>query len=70
MKNNQDVEMKDEGENKALKSIEYKEKGNELLKNDRVEEAVEYYTMSLNLHPDNPKVLCNRAMAYKKLGKF
>ncbi len=70
MKNNQDVEMKDEGENKALKSIEFKEKGNELLKNDRVEEAVEYYTMSLYLHPDNLKVLCNRAMAYKKLGKF
>lgn len=22
------------------------------------------------MHPDNPKVLCNRAMAYKKLGKF
>jgi len=29
--------MKDERENKALKSIEYKEKGNELLKNERVE---------------------------------
>ena len=62
--------MKDEGENKAVKSIEYKEKGNELLLNEKVEEAVEYYTISLNLHLDNPKVLCNRAMTYKKLGKF
>lgn len=44
--------------------------GNQCLKANQVDEAIQWYTKSLNLLPDNPKVLCNRAQAYKKACKF
>lgn len=72
---NEDVAMSGQdglknGKNDALQSIEFKEKGNECLKANQVNEAIEWYTKSLNLAPDNPKVLCNRAQAYKKASNF
>ena len=56
--------------NDAIKSIEFKEKGNECLKAKQIDEAIDWYTKSLTLLPDNPKVLCNRAQAYKQAGLF
>ena len=70
--NNEDtnVSSMNNGKNDAIQSIEYKENGNQCLKINQVDVAIEWYTKSLNLVPDNPKVLCNRAQAYKKIGNF
>lgn len=56
--------------NSATLSIQFKEKGNEALMADRVEEAIQWYTKSLNENPSNPIVFCNRAIAYKKIKQF
>jgi hypothetical protein len=58
--------MKGPGENSAVLSTQYKQNGNEALMNDRVDEAIQWYTKSLNENPSNPMVFCNRAIAYKK----
>lgn len=45
-------------------------KGNDALKANNVEEAIECYTKSVNYNPNNPFVYCNRALAYKMKEKF
>jgi len=41
--------------------------GNELLRNEKVEEAIEKYTKAIELDPSNQVFYCNRAAAFSKM---
>lgn len=43
--------------------------GNQLFKEGKYESAVERYTQALQLDPDSPVILANRAMALLKLSR-
>ncbi|KAF9804426.1 hypothetical protein SFRURICE_014346 [Spodoptera frugiperda] len=45
-----------------------KNEGNEFMKSDRHQEALEKYTRAIELDPTNPVYFCNRAAAHFKLG--
>ncbi|XP_050528861.1 small glutamine-rich tetratricopeptide repeat-containing protein alpha-like [Daktulosphaira vitifoliae] len=48
----------------------HKNCGNEFMKNQNHEKAVEEYSKSVTLDPTNPIFYCNRAAAYNALGKY
>ncbi|GAU91131.1 hypothetical protein RvY_03446 [Ramazzottius varieornatus] len=48
------------------KAEEFKNKGNDLMKNNQVEEALTAYSQAINHDPTNPILYCNRAAAYSK----
>ncbi|XP_022815637.1 small glutamine-rich tetratricopeptide repeat-containing protein beta-like [Spodoptera litura] len=45
-----------------------KNEGNEFMKSDRHQDALEKYTRAIELDPTNPVYFCNRAAAHFKLG--
>ncbi|KAM4810042.1 small glutamine-rich tetratricopeptide repeat-containing protein alpha [Rhinophrynus dorsalis] len=47
-----------------------KTEGNEQMKVENFESAVNYYTKALDLNPTNAVYFCNRAAAYSKLGNY
>lgn len=48
------------------KAEEFKNKGNDLMKNNQIEEALHAYSEAINHDPTNPILYCNRAAAYSK----
>lgn len=49
---------------------QYKEHGNACLQQGLIDEAIMYYTKSINLNPQNAIVYTNRATAFKKHKEF
>ncbi|XP_055514502.1 small glutamine-rich tetratricopeptide repeat-containing protein alpha-like [Leucoraja erinacea] len=47
-----------------------KTEGNEQMKVENYQSAVEYYTQAIDLNPNNAVYFCNRAAAYSKLGNY
>lgn len=45
-------------------------KGNELMKTKEFDEAIRYYTKSINMYEHEPTTYCNRALAYIKIKQF
>lgn len=50
--------------------MQLKEQGNASFRINDFKGAIKFFSQSLELIPENPKVLNNRAIAYKNLGKF
>ncbi|XP_050426135.1 small glutamine-rich tetratricopeptide repeat-containing protein beta-like [Adelges cooleyi] len=44
--------------------------GNEFMKNQEYEKAIDAYSISVTLNPTNPIYYCNRAAAYNAIGKY
>ncbi|XP_013380007.1 RNA polymerase II-associated protein 3 [Lingula anatina] len=59
-----------EMERKRKMAVLEKEKGNQLFKEGKYEEAVQCYTMGMNADPENAVLPANRAMALLKLEKY
>ncbi|OQV20989.1 putative Small glutamine-rich tetratricopeptide repeat-containing protein alpha [Hypsibius exemplaris] len=51
------------------KAEEHKNRGNDLMKNGQIDEALQAYSQALTLDPTNPILYCNRAAAYSKLNQ-
>ncbi|XP_059847245.1 small glutamine-rich tetratricopeptide repeat-containing protein alpha-like isoform X1 [Hypanus sabinus] len=47
-----------------------KTEGNEQMKIENYQSAVDYYTKAIELNPNNAVYFCNRAAAYSKLGNY
>ena len=49
---------------------EWKEKGNALVKEQKYQEALDCYTKSIEIDPNDPILYSNRAAMYNNLGKY
>lgn len=49
------------------KALEHKEKGNELMKEGKVPEAIKEYDEAIKRNPSDPILYCNRGAAYSKM---
>lgn len=56
-------------ENKA-EAESLKNEGNRLMKDEKYQEALLYYSRAINLDATNPVFYCNRAAAYSKIGEL
>lgn len=56
-------------ENKA-EAESLKNEGNRLMKDEKYQEALIYYSRAINLDATNPVFYCNRAAAYSKIGEL
>lgn len=53
-----------------VKAEEFKEKGNQFMREEKFQEALECYDKAIRLNPDEPALYCNRAATYNNLKKF
>ena len=52
------------------KAEQFKQMGNQLLKEEKYEEAIEKYSLGISVCKDSKANYLNRALAYMKLGKY
>ena len=51
-------------------SIDFKEQGNQALKDGNIELALTYYSSGIDQSPDNHELYSNRSLVFFKLGNF
>ena len=66
----EDWEYLDTQGNTVQQSIILKNKGNQFLQDNQIDDAIFFYTESLKHNPESPTVYCNRAAAWKKKKEF
>lgn len=68
---NRDAENQAEDlENRRKEAIEFKEKGNSLVKTKQFESAIKRYTSAIELYDKDPVFFSNRSQCYLKLEKY